>query len=274
MAPNFIDQVIRSAEQAGLILMRYRKEGFTVNSKEGMEFVTEADFSSEQFLKKALTELLPGSSFIGEESWDGLYPEPPYWVVDPLDGTNNYAMGIPFFCISIALVDNEGVCLGCIHDPVHSETFTAMRGGGAYLNGNPIKVSTAEKLRDAVVSTGFPYTRTPEDLTFDVEVLTEFLGLVRGLRRVGSAALDLAYTAAGRYGGFWEENLKPWDMAAGALLVKEAGGVVTGFRNQNWELKSGGVQCSAPGIWNEFCAVIKKAPLPKQERLKTKPLKT
>ncbi|MCK5131668.1 MAG: inositol monophosphatase [Candidatus Sabulitectum sp.] len=260
MTRGFVDKVVDSAREAGLILLKYREEGFTVSAKEGMEFVTEADLSSEEFLREALTQILPGSSFLGEESWDGTYPKTPYWVVDPLDGTNNYATGIPFFCISIALVDEDGVCLGCIHDPVHSETFMALRGGGAYLNARPVKVSSADKLRDVVVATGFPYTRTPENLTFDLGVLTEFLGLVRGVRRCGSAALDLAYTAAGRYGGFWEENLKPWDMAAGVLLVKEAGGEVTGFREQSWTLQSRGVQCSAPGMWDQFCEVIKKRP--------------
>ena len=260
MADHFVDKVVQSAEKAGLILLKYRKQGFTVKSKEGMEFVTEADFESEEFLKNTLTGILPGSSFIGEESWDGIFPRAPYWIVDPLDGTNNYAMGIPFFCVSIALVDEEGICLGCIHDPLHSETFVALRGGGAFLNGKPIEVSPVTNLRDAVVATGFPYSRTPEDLTFDLDVLTEFLGLVRGVRRCGSAALDMAYTAAGRYGGFWEENLKLWDMAAGVLLVKEAGGNLSGFREQSWSLNSRGVQCSTSGIWDQFCEVIKKRP--------------
>lgn len=260
MTRGFVDKVVESAKEAGLILLKYKKEGFTVNAKGGMELVTEADLSSEEFLREALAQILPGSSFLGEESWDGIFPETPCWVVDPLDGTNNYATGIPFFCVSIALMDEDGVCLGCIHDPVHSETFMALRGGGAYLNGKPIEVSSADKLRDAIVATGFPYTRTPEDLTFDLGVLTEFLGLARGVRRCGSAALDLAYIAAGRYGGFWEENLKPWDMAAGVLLVKEAGGKVTGFREQGWSLQSRGVQCSAPRMWDQFCEVINKRP--------------
>jgi len=260
MTQRFTDKVIASAEEAGKILMKYRAEGFTVNSKEGMEFVTEADLKSEEFLRSVLTALLPGSSFLGEESWDRTYPEAPFWVVDHLDSTNNNAMGIPFFCVSIALVDEEGVCLGCIHDPVHSETFLALRGSGAFLNGKPVKVSTAKTLKDAVVATGFPYTRTAEDLSFDLDVLREFLGQVRGIRRCGSAALDLAYTAAGRYGGFWEENLKPWDMAAGALLVKEAGGKVSGFREKDWSVKSAGIQCSAPAIWNQFRWIIEKRP--------------
>ncbi|RKZ02392.1 inositol monophosphatase [Candidatus Fermentibacteria bacterium] len=260
MRENFVDCVVESACQAGSILLKYREKGFSVASKGGMEFVTEADFKSENFLEETLTSLLPGSSFLGEESWGGNWPEAPFWVVDPLDGTNNYAVEVPFFCVSIALVDEDGVSLGCIHDPVHSETFLAMRGGGAFLNGTDIKVSSAVKLRDAVFATGFPYSRTSENLNFDMDVLTGMLGEARGIRRCGSAALDLAYTATGRYGGFWEENLKPWDMAAGVLLVQEAGGIVSGFRENSWTLQSRGVQCSAPGLWNQFCSIIKKRP--------------
>jgi myo-inositol-1(or 4)-monophosphatase len=260
MRESFVDSVVESAQQAGSILLKYREKGFSVTSKGGMEFVTEADFKSEEYLEKTLTALLPGSSFLGEESWGGNWPETPFWVVDPLDGTNNYAVGVPIFCVSIALVDEDGVSLGCVYDPVHSETFLAMREGGAFLNSESIKVSSAVKLRDAVFATGFPYSRTSGNLNFDMDVLTGMLGEARGIRRCGSAALDLAYTAAGRYGGFWEENLKPWDMAAGVLLVKEAGGIVSGFREKTWTLQSRGIQCSAPVLWNQFCRVIKNAP--------------
>jgi len=260
MNQGFVDRVVFVSQKAGQLLLKCRETGFTVGSKQGMEYVTEADLRSEEYLRESLTDLIPNSSFLGEESWDGVFPETPFWVVDPLDGTNNFAVGIPFFCVSIALVDNQGVCLGCIHDPVHAETFIALREGGAFLNGKPITVSCAEKLSDVIVATGFPYTRTPADLTFDIDVLIRFLGKVRGVRRCGSAALDLAYTAAGRLGGFWEENLKPWDMAAGVLLVKEAGGLVSGFREKNWSLLSKGVQCSSPGVWKEFCEQIESAP--------------
>jgi len=273
MKESFVDRVVESAQQAGSILLKYKEKGFSVASKDGMEFVTEADFKSEEFLEKTLTVLLPGSSFLGEESWRGNWPETPFWVVDPLDGTNNYAAGIPFFCVSIALVDEDGVSLGCVHDPVHSETFLAMRGGGAFLNGETIKISPACILRDAIFATGFPYSRTPENLNFDMDALTGMLGEARGIRRCGSAALDLAYTAAGRYGGFWEENLKPWDMAAGVLLVREAGGVVSGFREKHWTLKSAGVQCSAPGIWNQFRRIVEKRPSNSGGASKNEPMK-
>ena len=256
MSSDFVARTLRIAEEAGKILTRYGKEGFSVENKQGMEFVTEADLKAESFLMERLTELLPGSSFLGEESWNGMFPDPPYWVVDPLDGTNNFAVGIPFYCVSIALMDSSGICLGCIHDPVHDETFLALRGEGAFLNGKPISVSGKNRLSDVILATGFPYTRTENDLTFDLDVVKNFLGRVRGLRRCGSAALDLAYTAAGRLGGFWEENLKPWDMAAGVLLVKEAGGIVTAFRNGEWTIESKGIQCAAPGIWEEFIKTI------------------
>ena len=229
---SFVEKVSQAAEKAGIILEDFRRRGFSVESKEGMEYVTDADIHTEKFLMDTLTGILPGSSFLGEESWNGVFPLPPVWIVDPLDGTNNYAAGIPFYCVSIALMDEEGLCLGCIHDPVHKETFLALRGEGAFLDGKPITVSSNKKLSDTVLATGFPYTRTEKDLTFDIAVLRNFLGKARGIRRCGSAALDLAYTAAGRLGGFWEENLKPWDMAAGVLLVREAGGTVTGFREK------------------------------------------
>jgi len=257
---GFTDNVIRIAICTGDLLKAFTDRGFSVSSKTGMEYVTEADLEAEKYLKSELTDLLPGSSFIGEESWDGNFPSPPMWIVDPLDGTNNYASGIPFYCVSIALVDEKGPVLGCIHDPVRGETFTAMRGGGAWLNGKSISVSAADKLSDVILATGFPYTRTEDDLTFDLDVLKSFLGKVRGMRRCGSAALDLAYTAAGRLGGFWEENLHPWDMTAGVLLVREAGGIVTGFREKEWSIQSAGVQCSAPGVWDEFIRIIEKRP--------------
>ncbi len=255
---GFVEEAAAAAEEAGAVLQEVKKRGFTVGSKAGMEYVTEADILAEDLLRTRLTQLLPGSSFLGEESWNGSFPAPPYWVVDPLDGTNNYAVGIPFYCVSVALMDDNGLSMGVIHDPVHRETFLAMRGQGAFLNGEPITVSDAESLSSAVLATGFPYTRTEKDLTFDLGVLRSFLGKARGIRRCGSAALDLAYTAAGRLGGFWEERLNPWDMAAGVLLVREAGGTVTGFRESSWDISSRGVQCSAPGIWNEFRAIIEK----------------
>jgi myo-inositol-1(or 4)-monophosphatase len=258
MSSDFVEKVLCLAQEAGKILTGYGRNGFSVENKQGMEFVTEADLESERFLMESLTKLLPGSSFLGEESWDGNFPSPPLWIVDPLDGTNNFAMGIPFYCVSIALMDCSGICLGCIHDPVHGETFLALRGEGAFLNGESISVSGKNRLSDVILATGFPYTRTESDLTFDLGVVENFLGKVRGLRRCGSAALDLAYTAAGRLGGFWEENLKPWDMAAGVLLVKEAGGMVTGFRSGEWTIESKGVQCAAPGVWEEFRGVIEK----------------
>ena len=260
MTNSFVDEIVKSAHQAGSILLEYRDNGFAIGEKKGMEFVTEADIDSERFLKRELTALLPESSFLGEESWNGEWPDAPFWVVDPLDGTNNYAVGIPYFCVSVALVDKNGIAMGCIHDPVHRETWVAFKGGGAFLNGEAITVSPVNKLRDAVFATGFPYSRTPEILNFDLDALAGMLGEARGIRRCGSAALDLAYTATGRYGGFWEENLKPWDMAAGVLLVQEAGGTVSGFREQTWTLQSQGVQCSAPGVWIQFCDIIKKGP--------------
>jgi myo-inositol-1(or 4)-monophosphatase len=212
--------------------------------------------ASERFLRETLHLLLPGSSFIGEESWDGTIPEPPFWVVDPLDGTNNYASSYPIFAVSIALVEDDEVSLGCVYDPVRRESFTAARGEGAKLNGQPVSASPAASLGDVLLATGFPYGRTPGDPGIDLGVLGHFLGYALGIRRGGSAALDLAYTACGRLGGFWEEHLNPWDMAAGVLLVREAGGRCAGYDLEPWSLLSGGVVAAGPALFDEVSGVI------------------
>ena len=253
---NLIDRVAEAAGRAGGILMEYRRTGISVDRKEGHELVTSADLASERFLRETLHLLLPDSSFIGEESWDGTIPESPFWVVDPLDGTNNYACSYPVFSVSIALVENDEISLGCVHDPVRRETFSAVRGEGAFLNDQPIHSTDSDSLGDVLLATGFPYSRKPGDLGMDLDVLRRFLCVALGIRRGGSAALDLAYTACGRIGGFWEEHLSPWDMAAGSLLVQEAGGMVSGYDGEPWSLLSEGVAAAGTGIFDALRAGI------------------
>jgi len=157
-------------------------------------------------------------------------PHEPYvWYLDPLDGTTNFAHGFPHFAVSLALERGGKLLLGIVHDPLRNETFCARRGGGASLNGRPIHVSAVTDLEQALLGTGFPYDRR-EHLDFYLGFLADFMVRAQGVRRVGSAALDLCYVACGRLDGFWEWKLKPWDTAAGALIVAEAGGVVTDFR--------------------------------------------
>ena len=169
------------------------------------------------------------------------------WVFDPLDGTSNYAHGLPIFCASLAL-EIDGVAeVAAVYDPSRQELFTAERGGGAYLNGRPLRVSSNERLIDALLVTGFPYQvhQTADTL---VSLFAAFLSRAQAVRRLGSAALDLCYVAAGRFDGFWEQHLKPWDMAAGALLVEEAGGRVTGLVGQPFDARGGQVVAANPAV--------------------------
>ena len=169
---------------------------------------------------------------------------PPYcWVFDPIDGTTNYAHGLPIFCSSLALEIDGDAVVGAIYDPSRRELFTAERGHGAWLNGQPLRVSSAESLIDSLLVTGFPYTvqHDPGEL---VGLFAEFLKTSRAVRRLGSAALDLAYVAAGRFDAFWEQKLNPWDMSAGALIVQEAGGIVTDNTGQRFRSRGGNIVAS------------------------------
>lgn len=244
------------ASDAGLILIDFLHREHDVEWKTGHELVTSADIASERHLRMALSSLLPEASFVGEESWKGEMPSFPFWVVDPLDGTNNFALGFPFFSVSIALAEEDGISLACVHDPLRRETFSAEKGHGANLNGRSIETSGSVSLSEVLLATGFPYSRTPEDLGMDLGVLKYFLGHALGIRRGGSAALDLAYTSCGRLGDFCEEHLKSWDMAAGILLVEEAGGRVSGYDGKPWSLYSEGISAAGAGLFEALRAGI------------------
>jgi myo-inositol-1(or 4)-monophosphatase len=235
-AAQLLAAVTPIARQAGAIL----REGFggrvAATDKEGRHnLVTEYDLRVEEFLHKQLSALVPHSSFLGEEGGERLGTANFTWVVDPLDGTVNFAHGIPIFCVSIGAVLDGELELGVIYHPLLDEMFHGARGHGAYLGEQRLAVSHTATVQESILVTGFPYNvhENPENC------LDQFVRVVgRGLpvRRLGSAALDLAYTAAGRFDGFWEVRLHAWDMAAGALLVREAGGHVTHYHNREFEL--------------------------------------
>lgn len=247
-----LSAVSAAAQAAGRVLMK--AVGDTRRRyKTNREMVTQSDLASERLLRESLGAILPGVPFVGEESFDGTLPHGSYWLVDPLDGTNNFAHGYPVFSVSIALVENGMVQAGCVHDPVRDETFVAARGEGARLDGERISVSSTTSIADALIATGFPYHRTLEDLGFSLEPLEYFLHRAQGIRRGGSAALDLAYVASGRLDGFYEEHLKPWDMAAGALLVDESGGNLAAFGLRGgWTVHSGGIVAACPGVFEQM----------------------
>ncbi len=247
-----IDEIERAAREAGAILLETALSGIRISKKENHELVTTADLMSEEFLKKRLAEIEPSAGFLGEESWNGGYPDPPFWVVDPLDGTNNYAHGYPVYAVSIAFWNGSSIEAGCIYDPSRNEIFSAACGKGAKLNDSVISTTDTDRLSGCILATGFPYHRKPSNLGVNLEILKYFLGRVQGIRRGGSAALDLAYVAAGRLDGFWEEHLKPWDMAAGALIVREAGGEISSFTGAQWDIFSTGIVASGKPIHPEI----------------------
>jgi myo-inositol-1(or 4)-monophosphatase len=211
-----------------------------------------ADVNMINDIIQALLEIDAEAGFLGEESWDGDFPAPPFWIVDPLDGTNNYAHGYPVWAVSIAYWNGSEIEHGCVFDPGRNETFSASKGSGTWLNGQRVFATGTEKISDCILATGFPYHRKESDLGLDLEVLKYFLGRVQGIRRGGSAALDLSYVACGRLDGFWEEHLKPWDMAAGYLLVTESGGAVSAYEGGKWMPASRGIVASGKPIHSEI----------------------
>lgn len=246
---------LAAAEEGGDLLLGFLGHLESVEYKGDVDLVTEADRESERFLVGRLTRLLPEASILAEEG-SGILRDPDLrWIVDPLDGTTNFAHGYPVFCISIAL-EKAGECiLGIVHDPMRKESFVAIRGEGARCNGDSIQVSGAGKLSESLLVTGFPYdvrTAARNNLT----QFGRFLRSARAVRRDGSAALDLAYLAAGRFDGFWEEGLAPWDVAAGSLLVEEAGGRISGYRGEANDFGAGHIVASNGRIHEAMLEVL------------------
>ena len=252
-----LQSAVDAARAAGEWLRNHLGRIHRVELKGVVDLVTEADRASEQLLVERLNAALPAATILAEEG-SGLPGDPALrWIVDPLDGTTNFAHGYPVFCVSIAL-ESEGVIrLGVVFDPVREECFTALRGKGAFLNGSALRVSGVEALDAALLVTGFPYDvrTTARD---NLSQFRRFLKTARAVRRDGSAALDLAYVAAGRFDGFWEESLAPWDMAAGALLVEEAGGRVSGYRGQALDIESGHILATNGGVHDAMQAILEE----------------
>ena len=231
---KLVNKVVDLSREVGNYILNERKSFDPAKTEEKSfnNLVSYVDKTAEQKFIKGLQYLLPEAGFIAEESEDVYRKETYNWVIDPLDGTTNFIFDLPFYCTSVALMENDKVVLGVIFDPVHNECFYAAIGEGAFLNGISIKVSETKKLIRSLVATGFPYddfNRVQEYILF-LGTLTQ---KTKGIRRLGSAALDLAYVACGRFDTFYEYGLNPWDVAAGSLIVQEAGGHVSDFKNGN-----------------------------------------
>jgi myo-inositol-1(or 4)-monophosphatase len=216
-----------AAEAAALLLGREGAE--RVREKARADLVTAVDEAAERAIIERIRAHFPEDRIVAEESARGAVGEVRRWIVDPLDGTINYVHGHPFVCVSIAYADDDGLAAGVIHAPFLGEVYHASRGGGAYLNGAPIHVSGVAVPERALLATGFPFKEGKGDLDAYMAIVADALRATHGVRRAGSAALDLAYVAAGRVEAFFEVGLSPWDVAAGILLVQEAGGRVTGW---------------------------------------------
>jgi myo-inositol-1(or 4)-monophosphatase len=196
------------------------------------DLVSYVDKEAEKRIVKGLSQMLPGSGFIAEEGTSTKKSDTYNWIIDPLDGTTNFSHGVPVFAVSIALMKRNELVLGVVYEINRDECFHAVKGQGAFLNHVSIKVSPVQTIDKALLATGFPYYNFDQMKQY-LAILDEFMKGTHGLRRMGSAAVDLAYTACGRFEGFFEYNLQPWDVAAGALIVKEAGGLVTDFSGGN-----------------------------------------
>ena len=260
--PVFLATAVEIVLRAGEIQMSRRESGFQIDKKGTIDLVTEVDLECEKMCRAVLAERFPHHDILAEELSSG--PGQPRtsryrWVFDPLDGTTNYAHGLPVFCASLALEIDGRAEVGAIYDPTRKELFSGERGQGAFVNGTRLRVSETRNLLDALLVTGFPYD-VHEKLVPLLAMFGAFLGEARAVRRLGSAALDLCYVAAGRFDGFWEQTLKPWDVAAGALIVEEAGGRITGMDGSQFDPAAAHLVASNGQIHEAMLGVIRRAP--------------
>jgi myo-inositol-1(or 4)-monophosphatase len=229
------DFVVSLCREAGQVILDRFGGGLEISRKGEVDLVTDVDLALSEQIAGAILQIFPEHTVITEEGWqEDMARNAEYlWLVDPLDGTTNYVHGYPGFCVSVALVHEGHLLTGCVYDPLREEVFYAEKGRGASLNGRALSVSGTDQLIRSLLSTGFPYERAtlPES---NVTYLARVINHIQGVRRSGSLALDLAYVAAGRLDGHWELYVKPWDTAAGGLLVQEAGGCLSNLRGQSW----------------------------------------
>jgi myo-inositol-1(or 4)-monophosphatase len=255
--PLLLATAIEAVVRAGDLQMSHFGRAIQVSKKGRIDLVTEVDVAVERAFRAMVAERFPDHDVLAEEfgATGGRAPARHRWIFDPLDGTTNYAHGLPIFCASLGLEIDGRLEVGAVYDPWRRELFTAERGGGAFLNGQPLRVSEAPTLLDALLVTGFPYN-VHETAAPVVELFGEFIARAQAVRRLGSAALDLCYVAAGRMDGFWEERLKPWDVAAGALMVQEAGGQITAIDGSAFDVRKASLIASNGRIHGEMLRTV------------------
>ena len=230
---NYLSVAIKAAKVAGKIHKKYFQGNFKIETKgNSFDLLTIADLESEKGIVAFILKYFPEHNFICEENYYPKTNSDYSWIIDPLDGTNNFACGIPIFCTSIALVHKDKLLAGVVYDVLRNELFYAQKGKGAFLNGKPIRVNKVNNFKQAMLITGFYYDRGKAMLSTLSQIKRFFQKHILGIRRLGAAALDLCYVACGRAAGFWEFELNPWDFAAGKLIIEEAGGRFTGKRGE------------------------------------------
>lgn len=254
---------IQAARQASKVILRFedQMDKVSISEKNENDLVTQVDHLSEEVIIEQIRKSYPAHTILAEES--GMHKQEAQnseycWIIDPLDGTKNFVHGFPQYAISIALMHKNALMLAVVYDPIRQDLFTATKGQGAYLNSRRIRVSQTKKLEDALLGTGFPF-RDKQHIKPYLNTFQNIFPRVSGIRRAGAAALDLAYVAAGKLDGFWEASLKPWDMAAGVLLIKEAGGIVSDFHNEGNFIDSGNIIAGNPRIHKELTGLVQQS---------------
>jgi len=254
-----VDKYLKEAEgiakKAGKMLRENINTSAEIFFKGAVDLVTDFDNRAQRMIFDHLSACFPDHDFIGEEGLSKNRGEEFLWIIDPLDGTTNYAHGFPIFCVSIALEWKEEIVLGVVCDPMRREMFSAVKEEGAFLNGKKIQVSSIGDLDKSLVATGFPYDLR-ESKVNNIDHFNNFVVRVQAIRRCGSAAMDLCYVACGRFDGFWELKLKPWDVAAGALIVKEAGGKISDFKNGEFSIFSNEILATNGLIYTQMVEVL------------------
>lgn len=254
---NIKRTAILASHEGGNILKDFFGKKLKVRHKGEIDLVTDADYLSEKAITKIIKENFPDHQIFAEEKKDYTDRTSPFiWFIDPLDGTTNFAHGLPIFCISIALQFKGSTIMGSVYDPTREEMFFALKGNGAYINDKRIRVSETKKLDKSLLVTGFPYDiRTSKEN--NLKHFQSFIMKAQAVRRLGSAALDLCYVASGRFDGFWEIKLSPWDVAAGSLMVQEAGGKVTSFMGEKLDIHGGEILADNGIIHKEMLEILR-----------------
>ena len=254
-----LNTAIKAARRAGAIINRATLAGgFEVQAKRANDFVTEIDRAAEEAIIGIVRHAYPDHAILAEESGanDGATKNEYTWVIDPLDGTTNFIHGFPQYCVSIAVRYRGQIAHAVVYDPVKNELFTGSKGRGAFLNDRRVRVTKCAHLRDGLVGTGFPFKELTR-IDLYMKQLRKTMTSCAGVRRAGAAALDLAYVACGRLDGFWEMGLSKWDMAAGALLIKEAGGLVGGLTGEDDWYETGDIVAATPKVFPQLLESIK-----------------